>query len=339
MSGLAKADESESRMAKKDLKDILEYAQALDGMVVESEDLEDWVDSKIAVARQYLSDIAHYLAYEHGQPTEELDKGDVISMKDKKVISTDTQPASKELVAAQPKMPKIKRPPVLVQTVKMAKSDSKKAKFERCVMAVKKKSGKDVNPWAVCHASVDGKMEKADMSVKEQEKPTKGMPQAKQLKADADLEKIKEGAENVAKPADKKKSELSKSTGYFKQNPKTQVPEWHDPLKQQRESAAKEEAEVRPEDKAHIWAMLEHEHQMSQKPKTQKPKEELKKKLILGEGKPSKATKKATPEEHKAIMDKLSSALDTVKVDQSPEAAEERKMLLEHVKNKLKGKK
>ena len=284
MAGLAKADESESRMAKKDLKDILEYAQALDGMVVESEDLEDWVDSKIAVARQYLSDIAHYLSYEHGQPTEELDKGDVISMKDKKVISTDTQPASKELVAAQPKAAKNER--AMAQRIKsnwegpkpaLAKSDSKKAKFERCVMAVKKKSGDKVNPWAVCHASVDGKMEKADMSVKEQEKPTKGMPQAKQLKADADLEKIKEGAENVAQPADKKKSELSKSTGYFKQNPKTQAPEWHDPLKQQRESAAKEEAEVRPEEKAHIWAMLEHEHQMSQKPKTQKPKEELEK--------------------------------------------------------------
>ena len=164
----------------------------------------------------------------------------------------------------------------------LAKSDSKKAKFERCVMAVKKKSGKDVNPWAVCHASVDGAkksedLEKADMKVKEQDKPTKGMPQAKQLKADADLEKIKEGAENVAKPADKKKNELSKSTGYFKQNPKTQLSEWHDPLKQQREAAAKEEAEVRPEDKAHIWAMLEREHQMSEKPKAQKPKEELEK--------------------------------------------------------------
>ena len=352
MSGLAKADESESKMAKKDLKDILEYAQALDGMVVESEDLEDWVDSKISVARQYLSDIAHYLSYEHGQPTEELDKGDVIGMKDKKVISTDTQPApktlvakqptqavykrgaelaidsgfrgaagktggkpdlslakskdlekgdvismkdkkvistdaqpaSKELVAAQPKAAKNER--AMAQRIKsnwegpkpaLAKSDSKKAKFERCVMAVKKKSGKDVNPWAVCHASVDGKMEKADMSVKEQDKPTKGMPQAKQLKADADLEKIKEGAENVAKTADKKKSELSKSTGYFKQNPKTQTSEWHDPLKQQRESAAKEEAEVRPEHKMHIWAELEREHQMSQKPKAQKPKEELEK--------------------------------------------------------------
>ena len=44
------------------------------------------------------------------------------------------------------------------------------------------------------------------MKVKEQDKPTKGMPQAKQLKADADLEKIKEGAENVAKAeAEKKK--------------------------------------------------------------------------------------------------------------------------------------
>jgi hypothetical protein len=286
---MSKADESESRMAKKDLKDIMEYAQALDNMVAGSEDLEDWVDSKITVARQYLSDIAHYLSYEHGQPTEELGKGDVVSMKDKKVISTDTQPASKELVAQQPKAAKNER--AMAQRIKsnwegpkpaLAKSDSKKAKFERCVMAVKKKSGKDVNPWAVCHASVDGAkksedLEKADMKVKEQDKPTKGMPQAKQLKADADLEKIKEGAENVAKPADKKKSELSKSTGYFKQNPKTQLSEWHDPLKQQREEAAKEEAEVRPEDKAHIWAMLEREHQMSEKPKAQKPKEELEK--------------------------------------------------------------
>jgi hypothetical protein len=38
-------------------------------------------------------------------------------------------------------------------------------------------------------------------------------------------------------------------------------------------------------------------------------------------------------------MDKLSTALDTVKVDTSPEAAKERKMLLEHVKHKLKGQK
>jgi hypothetical protein len=67
----------------------------------------------------------------------------------------------------------------------------------------------------------------------------------------------------------------------------------------------------------------------------------IKKKLTLiqGENKPSKATKKATPEEHKAIMDKLNAALDTIKVDTSPEATKERKMLLEHVKHKLKGQK
>ena len=397
MTGLAKADESESKMAKKDLKDIMEYAQALDGMVVETEDLEDWVDSKIAVARQYLSDIAHYLSYEHGQPTEELDKADI----KQNPMATDSH--IKNVMTAKPNLPKLKQNPMAsaphvknIMTAKpnpsqlkqnpMAKSDSKKAKFERCVMAVKKKSGDKVNPWAVCHASVDGKMEKAsplsaqdvdrlvnedprkssmyldkhpafnkkhidaivaqapehaaaflhehpqfsqehvnhivakaphaaaqhlaqhplltdehkmqiakvapqaagkflkehplakaEMSVKEQEKPTKGMPQAKQLKADADLEKVKEGAENVAKAADKKKSELNKSTGYFKQNPKKPLPEWHDPLQQQRESAAKEEAEVRPTEKAHIWAMLEREHQMSQKSKAQKPKEELEK--------------------------------------------------------------
>ena len=67
--------------------------------------------------------------------------------------------------------------------------------------------------------------------------------------------------------------------------------------------------------------------------------EELEKKLILGEDKPSKATKKATPEQRKTIMDKLSAVLDTIKVDVSPEAQEERKKLLEHVSNKLKGKK
>ena len=283
---LMRAEESESRMAKKDLKDIMEYAQALDNMVAGSEDLEDWVDSKITVARQYLSDIAHYLSYEHGQPTEELDKGDVIGMQTKKVISTDTKPAPKELVAQQPKAAKNER--ALAQRVKsnwegprpeLAKSDSKKAKFERCVLAVKKKSSDKVNPWAVCHASVDGAkksedLEKADMKVKEQEKPTKGMPQAKQLKADADLEKIKEGAENVAKAADKKKSELNKS-GYFKEDKKTQLPKWHDPLQAQRESAAKEEEELRPESKMHIWAELERHKQMSEKPK--KPKEELEK--------------------------------------------------------------
>jgi HEAT repeat protein/ribosomal protein S8 len=400
---MSKADESESHMAKKDLKDIMEYAQALDKMVVESEDLEDWVDSKITVARQYLSDIAHYLSYEHGQPTEELDKGDVISMKDKKVISTDTKPAPKDLVAQQPKMPKIKRAPVLIQTVKLAKAEEdlekgdvismkdkkvistdtkaapkelvaqqpKAAKNERA-LAQRVKSNwegprpelaksltpqdierivsEDPNgsamylnnhpllekkhidsivsrapnsaaaflghhldqnhineivakapqaaaqhlnshplltnqhkvriakmaPQAASKFLKNSPLEKADIKVKKQEKPTKGMPQAKQLKADADLEKIKEGAENVAKAADKKKSELSKS-GYFKEDKKTQLPEWHDPLKQQREEAAKEEAEVRPEHKMHIWAELERQHQMSRKPKTQKPKEELEK--------------------------------------------------------------
>ena len=219
---MSKADESESHMAKKDLKDIMEYAQALDKMVVESEDLEDWVDSKITVARQYLSDIAHYLSYEHGQPTEELDKGDVVSIKDKKVISTDTKAAPKTMVAKQPTAAVYKRGTELAidsgwkgdagktggkPDLSLVKS---KAKFERCVLAVKQKSKDKVNPWAVCHASVgDAKksedLEKAEMKVKEQEKPTKGMPQAKQLKADADLEKIKEGAENVAKAADKKK--------------------------------------------------------------------------------------------------------------------------------------
>lgn len=295
---MSKADESESRMAKKDLKDIMEYAQALDKMVVESEDLEDWVDSKITVARQYLSDIAHYLSYEHGQPTEELDKGDVVSMKDKKVISTDAKAAPKTLVTKQPTQAVYKRGAELAidsgfkgaagktggkPDLSLAKSDSKKAKFERCVLAVKKKSGDKVNPWAVCHASVDGAkksedLEKADMKVKEQEKPTKGMPQAKQLKADADLEKIKEGAENVAKAADKKKSELNKS-GYFKEDKKTQLPKWHDPLKEQRESAAQEEQELRPDEKMHIWAELEHHKQMTDKLK--KPKEELEKKFSI----------------------------------------------------------
>ena len=355
-SGLAKADESESKMAKKDLKDILEYAQALDGMVVESEDLEDWVDSKIAVARQYLSDIAHYLSYEHGQPTEELDKGDVIGMKDKKVISTDTQPASKELVAAQPKAaknaralaqrlksnwegpkpslakadashvkntiesktnPKLKQNPnqdakkildskpdfssaykkhphlSTIQIDKivekdpaaaakyLSKSDSKKAKFERCVMAVKKKSGKKVNPWAVCHASVDGKMEKADMSVKEQEKPTKGMPQAKQLKADADLEKIKEGAESVLETADKKKDNLSKSSEELekaKAKPPVGTPERKefDTLVQQVKGRDKGKAEVAAKELKSKYDYHENEILRLKKP-TQKQKEIAKK--------------------------------------------------------------
>ena len=67
--------------------------------------------------------------------------------------------------------------------------------------------------------------------------------------------------------------------------------------------------------------------------------EELKKKLISDEGKPSKATVKATPEKHKEIMDKLSAALDNITIDSSPKAIEERKMLLERVKSKLTGKK
>ena len=275
---LMRAEESESRMAKKDLKDIMEYAQALDGMVAGSEDLEDWVDSKITIARQYLSDIAHYLSYENGQPTEELDKGDVIGMKDKKVISTDTKAAPKELVAQQPKAAKNER--ALAQRVKsnwegprpeLAKSDSKKAKFERCVLAVKKKSSDKVNPWAVCHASVDGAkksedLEKADMKVKEQEKPTKGMPQAKQLKADADLKKIEQDAESMVE-----KKHLNKS-GFFKQDKKTQQPKWHDPLQQEREDAAREERELRPDHKAHMLAMLDMD--MDRPPKPQKKTKE-----------------------------------------------------------------
>ena len=56
-------EESDSRMSKSYIKQILEAASQLDELVDPEQDLEDWVDAKITRARNDLADVLGYLKY------------------------------------------------------------------------------------------------------------------------------------------------------------------------------------------------------------------------------------------------------------------------------------
>lgn len=54
----------EGRMSKANLFKIAEYAMELHNMIHDNEDLEPWVQEKIAVASSMLDSIGHYMQYE-----------------------------------------------------------------------------------------------------------------------------------------------------------------------------------------------------------------------------------------------------------------------------------
>tara|TARA_Y100001938_G_C8097950_1_gene439439 strand:+ start:1104 stop:1412 length:309 start_codon:yes stop_codon:yes gene_type:complete len=56
--------DNEGRMAKSQLYKLKNYAEKLEDMITDTEQLEGWVQSKITKAADYLSSVAHYLEYE-----------------------------------------------------------------------------------------------------------------------------------------------------------------------------------------------------------------------------------------------------------------------------------
>jgi len=54
----------EGRMSKANLFKIAEYAMELHNMIHDNEDLEPWVQEKIAVASSMLDSIGHFMQYE-----------------------------------------------------------------------------------------------------------------------------------------------------------------------------------------------------------------------------------------------------------------------------------
>jgi len=57
-------DGYEGRMAKGNLFKIAEYAQELHDLIGDDENLEPWVEEKIAVAAYMMDSVGHYLQYE-----------------------------------------------------------------------------------------------------------------------------------------------------------------------------------------------------------------------------------------------------------------------------------
>jgi hypothetical protein len=57
-------DGYEGRMAKSNLYKISEYAESLQGLIQDDENLEPWVQEKIAVVAQMMDSVGHYLKYE-----------------------------------------------------------------------------------------------------------------------------------------------------------------------------------------------------------------------------------------------------------------------------------
>lgn len=56
--------EPDGHMAKSNLYKILEYAQELYEMIDDNEDLEPWVEEKIAIAGYMMDSVGHYMRYE-----------------------------------------------------------------------------------------------------------------------------------------------------------------------------------------------------------------------------------------------------------------------------------
>jgi len=49
----------DNEMLKNNLNDILDYATNLLGLVDSNSELEEWMESKITIARTYMSDVTH----------------------------------------------------------------------------------------------------------------------------------------------------------------------------------------------------------------------------------------------------------------------------------------
>lgn len=73
-------DGYEGRMAKQNLWKICEYARTLHDLIGDDENLEPWVEEKIAVAAFMMDSVGHYMEYEkhrsHEDSEGEMDHAD-----------------------------------------------------------------------------------------------------------------------------------------------------------------------------------------------------------------------------------------------------------------------
>jgi hypothetical protein len=60
----------EGRMSKQNLFKIAEYANKLQQIIADNENLEPWVQEKIAVAADMMDSVGHYMIYEKMKPQE-----------------------------------------------------------------------------------------------------------------------------------------------------------------------------------------------------------------------------------------------------------------------------
>lgn len=70
--------ENSQEMASGQLKSIIEKAKVALLLVAKETDLEDWVDSKITIAEEYLETVCDYLAYHDSEVDEFLDDDDTV---------------------------------------------------------------------------------------------------------------------------------------------------------------------------------------------------------------------------------------------------------------------
>lgn len=61
---IQRQDDHEAKMARSDLKRLVEYSAKLYSMIEESDELDGWVQEKISLAADYIGNVYHYLDYE-----------------------------------------------------------------------------------------------------------------------------------------------------------------------------------------------------------------------------------------------------------------------------------
>jgi len=58
-------------MLKRNLKDIQEYSSMMLDLLTSEDQLEEWMESKVAVCRAYISDVAHAFKHDKEEASEE----------------------------------------------------------------------------------------------------------------------------------------------------------------------------------------------------------------------------------------------------------------------------
>jgi len=103
----------EGEVAKQDLEKISSYAQKLDNRLQDTDQLEAWVQKKIAVAAENLASVYHYLAYEMtvNEYAEYLRKNGLLS-------EGTNHPAVRKLMEAKAKIKELKKAQVEKQAEK-----------------------------------------------------------------------------------------------------------------------------------------------------------------------------------------------------------------------------